>query len=100
MTQARQTVDPRPEVDWEEETKAILKSELKRRKLTYSDLAERFVLLGLPITEPTLRNKISRGSFSAVFFLQCLAALDCSTLHLRLPDTPAYVAVSPIKNRQ
>src|SRR5215469_2364280 len=30
---------------------------------------------GAEIIEPTLRNKISRGNFTAVFFLQCLAAL-------------------------
>ncbi len=33
-------------------------------------------------TERNLDNKISRGGFSATFFVQCLIAIGCHTLHL------------------
>ena len=83
---ARRKTAAQPDINWEEEAKAILKAEMKHRRLGYADLAERFGQMGFPITEPTLRNKFSRGSFSASFFLQCLAALDCRTLHLKIDE--------------
>ena len=86
MPQARRKPETEPDIDWEKEAKAILKAEIKRRNLTYADLVERFGEMGTPITEPALRNKISRGSFSASFFLQCLAALKCSTVHFDFPE--------------
>jgi hypothetical protein len=71
-------------VNFEEEAKAILKSELKRNRLTYAELADRFTqgVGGIPMTEPTLRNKISRGSFSAAFFLHCLALIGTESIRL------------------
>jgi hypothetical protein len=69
-------------ISWEEEVKAIIKAELKRQRMTYANLAKRFGDLGIPVTEPTLRNKISRGTFSAAFFLQCLVLIGSPTLHL------------------
>jgi Domain of unknown function (DUF6471) len=29
-----------------------------------------------------LRNKVARGGFSAVFFVQCLRAMGCQTVRL------------------
>jgi hypothetical protein len=33
-----------------------------------------------------LRNKVSRGGFSAGFFVQCLTAIGAHTVRLREPD--------------
>lgn len=68
--------------DWQERTKGILKAELKRKGLSYRDLAERLTAMGVPETEANIKNKISRGGFTAVFFLQCLRAIGVTTLHL------------------
>jgi hypothetical protein len=38
---------------------------------------------GVEDNEHNLRNKVARGSFSATFFLQCLAAMDCQQLDIR-----------------
>src|SRR4051812_42943641 len=66
----------RTEADWQESVKRVLKSELTRKGTTYKELAERLKALGVQdITEANLKNKISRGTFSAVFFFQCLAAI-------------------------
>ncbi len=62
--------------------KGLLKSELKRRNLSYADLAERLAATGVKDNERNISNKIARGSFTAVFFVQCLEAVGCKTLHL------------------
>jgi hypothetical protein len=35
-----------------------------------------------PETERNIANKISRGGFTAAFFLQCLKAIGCANLRL------------------
>lgn len=72
---------PPKDFDWEEEAKSILKAELKRRSCSYRDLAKLLRDIGVETSEPTLRNKISRGNFNAVFFLQCLAAVGATSMH-------------------
>jgi len=72
---------PPRDFDWEEEAKSILKAEIKRKKSSYRELVELLKDVGVESSEPTLRNKISRGNFNAVFFLQCLAALGATSLH-------------------
>jgi Flp pilus assembly protein protease CpaA len=34
------------------------------------------------MNERTISNKIARGGFTAVFFLQCMAAIGVNTIHL------------------
>lgn len=70
------------EIDWAAHVKGLLKSELKRRGLSYRDLAERLAVIGIHETELNIKNKISRGGFTAVFFIQCLRAIDCQVLRL------------------
>jgi len=50
--------------------------------LSYADLAERLGEVGVTDSERNISNKIARGSFTAVFFVQCLEAIGCQTLHL------------------
>ena len=68
--------------DWAERAKGLLKAELKRRGLGYRDLAERLTAAGTPENERNLANKISRGSFTAAFLLQCLAVIGCQSVRL------------------
>ncbi len=63
--------------DWEVKAANILKAELKRQGLTYAQLAE---LIG--DKEPNVRNKLSRGKFSAAYLLQCLDAIGARQLSL------------------
>jgi len=71
-----------PERDWARHIKGLLKAELKRRHVSYKDLADRLGTLGIRDSERNIANKIARGSFTAVFFVQCLEAIGCRTLHL------------------
>ncbi|HET7084141.1 MAG TPA: DUF6471 domain-containing protein [Rhizomicrobium sp.] len=62
--------------------KGLLKAELKRRDLSYADLAQRLGEIGIRDNERNISNKIARGSFTAVFFVQCMEAIGCKTIHL------------------
>lgn len=67
---------------WAERAKNLLKAELKRRGVGYRELAEKLTAQGTPETERNLANKISRGGFTAAFFIQCLVAIGCASLRL------------------
>ncbi len=71
---------------WALRARRLLKAELKRRGLSYKDLAERLGALGIHETDRNIANKISRGGFTAVFMLQCLRAMGCKTLRLVSED--------------
>ena len=62
-------------VEYETKAKNLLKAELKRRGMTYAELAEKLAEMGVHETERNLNNKISRGGFTAAFLLQCLDAI-------------------------
>lgn len=68
--------------DWAGYVKGLLRTEMTRRDLTYEDLAERLAKVGVKETGPNLRNKLSRGSFTAIFFVQCLRAMGVLSLRL------------------
>ncbi|WP_067737842.1 DUF6471 domain-containing protein [Novosphingobium naphthalenivorans] len=73
---------PVQEKEWEDKVKGMLKGELKRRGVTYADLAGKLADIGVMDSEPNIRNKISRGKFTAVFLVQCLTAIECSSLRI------------------
>ena len=66
---------PVKEKEWEDRVKGMLKGELKRRGVTYADLVGKLADIGVMDSEPNIRNKISRGKFTAVFLIQCLEAI-------------------------
>ena len=77
-----ETSPPLPEKAWEELGKNILRAEMMRRGVSYAGLAERLAGIGITDNELNLRNKVSRGRFTAVFLLQCLKALEAEWIHL------------------
>lgn len=68
--------------EWEDRVKGLLKAELKRRNVTYAELVGKLADIGVMDSEPNIRNKISRGKFTAVFLIQCLTAIGVSDLRL------------------
>ena len=70
------------ERDWTAHVKALLKSELKRRNVSYRELAEKLTAMGVPESERNIANKISRGGFTAAFFVQCLTAIGAASVRL------------------
>lgn len=56
---------------------AFLKHKLRDAEVTYTDLAKRLKKRGFKAeTEASITNKLKRGTFSATFFLACLAAME------------------------
>ena len=72
----------RTQAEWENDVKGMLKAEIKRRNMTYEQLAEKLAEIGVQDSARNIINKINRGSFSAVFFVQCLRAIGCQEIRL------------------
>ncbi|XSG83515.1 MAG: DUF6471 domain-containing protein [Methyloligella sp. ZOD6] len=70
-------------VEYETRAKNLLKAELKRKGITYRQLAEKLAEIGVQETERNLNNKISRGGFTAAFLLQCLEVIGCRSVLLQ-----------------
>lgn len=68
--------------DWEEQAKGLLKAELKRRNVSYAQLVDKLGEIGVVDSEPNVRNKLSRGKFTAVFLLQCLTAVGANKVEI------------------
>ncbi|GGY37636.1 DUF6471 domain-containing protein [Parvularcula lutaonensis] len=68
--------------DWEAKVKNLLKAELKRKGITYAQLAEKLAEIGVSESEPNIRNKLARGKFTAVFLVQCLEAIGTTDLRI------------------
>ena len=66
--------------DWELLAANMLKAELKRKGVTYAQLVVKLDALGISEKEVNVRNKLSRGKFTAAFLLQCLSAIGVSSL--------------------
>ncbi|MER8401236.1 DUF6471 domain-containing protein [Mesorhizobium sp. M0306] len=69
-------------VEYETRAKNLLKSELKRKGVTYAQLAEKLAAIGVHENERNLNNKISRGGFTAAFLLQCLDVIQATDIRL------------------
>ena len=70
------------QTDWEARAANLLKAELKRKGVTYAQLVEKLNAIRVAEKEVNIRNKLARGKFSAAFLLQCLVAIDTTTLYL------------------
>ncbi len=70
------------EETWNEKATNILKSILTRRNIKYYELAIKLKEMGIEETQGSISNKISRGTFSFVFFMQCMEALGIKEIRL------------------
>jgi hypothetical protein len=68
--------------DWELKAANLLKAELKRKGVTYTQLVEKLEAIGVEEKEVNIRNKLSRGKFTASFMLECLSAIGSDTLRV------------------
>jgi len=70
----------RTQEQWSTYMKGLLKAELTRRDISYQELATLLHGIGVDDTPENLTNKINRGKFSAIFFVQCLDAIGCKLI--------------------
>lgn len=68
--------------DWNARAANLLKSELKRKGVTYSQLVEKLAEIGVQEKEANVRNKLSRGAFTAAYLIQCLEAVGVRELRI------------------
>ncbi|MDR5746754.1 DUF6471 domain-containing protein [Caballeronia sp. LZ029] len=61
--------------DWYQTARAVLRAELVRQDISYRHLAGLLAQIGVAETERSIASKLSRGSFSFAFYLQCMKAL-------------------------
>lgn len=66
----------------EDRARGILRAEMARQNVTYAQLVEKLAALGVDENERNLRNKISRGKFTAAFLIDCLIALEARSIYI------------------
>ena len=79
------------DIDWNEKAKRLLKSELVRRGVTSEDLVALLENIGVEETKASVDSKISRGTFSAAFLIQCLNAIGVKNF---IPEVEAEMILS------
>ena len=77
--------------DWNEKAKRLLKSELVRRGVSSEDLVALLGNIGVEETKASIDSKISRGTFSAAFLIQCLNSMGIKTF---VPEVEANMIMS------
>jgi hypothetical protein len=71
------------EAEWADRVRAFLKAELSKADVTYVELAKRLKKHGFKDeTEASITAKLKRGTFTAIFLLACLAALEAEGVRL------------------
>jgi hypothetical protein len=55
---------------------------MKRRNLSYAHFADRLATIGIKDTSRNIQNKLTRGDFKSVFFLQVMEAIGVKNLQL------------------
>ena len=78
-----------------ERVKRLLKSELVKRGVSASDLVLLLNKVGMKETKSSINSKISRGTFSATFFLQCLSVIGCTKIELETYKPNLTMAAEP-----
>lgn len=68
--------------DWNNKVKRMLKSELVKRGISTEKLTILLNEMGVDETKSSVDSKISRGTFSAAFFVQSLFAMGCTKMEL------------------
>jgi len=81
--------------NWDDKAKRLLKSELVKRGITNADLVILLTEIGVEETKASIDSKISRGSFSATFLLQCLTVIGCHKLEIEDYESQLFMVAEP-----
>jgi hypothetical protein len=81
--------------NWNDKVKRILKSELIKRGVSNADLVTLLKEIDIHETKASIDSKISRGTFSACFFLQCLSVIGCNKIEIEEFENLLSVAAEP-----
>ena len=81
--------------NWDDKAKRLLKSEMVKRGFTNADLVGLLNDIGVEETKASIDSKISRGSFSATFLLQCLTVIGCHKLDIEDYESQLLMVAEP-----
>lgn len=81
--------------NWDDKAKRLLKSELVKRGVSHTDLVLLLNEIGVEETKAGIDSKISRGSFSATFLLQCLTVIGCHKLDIEDYESQLLMVAEP-----
>ncbi len=81
--------------NWDDKAKRLLKSEMVKRGFTNADLVGLLNDIGVEETKASIDSKISRGSFSATFLLQCLTVIGCHKLDIEDYESRLLMVAEP-----
>jgi hypothetical protein len=81
--------------NWNYKVKRILKSELIKRGISNADLVLLLKEIDIIETKASIDSKISRGTFSACFFMQCLSVIGCNKIEIDEFENLLSVAAEP-----
>jgi len=70
------------ENEWKQYAAQTLKAELAKAGVTYENLIQRLQAIGVEESYKGLASKINRGTFSFLFFAQCMKALNQKVIRL------------------
>lgn len=62
--------------EWKQYAAQTLKAELAKAGVTYENLIQRLYAIGVDESYKGIASKINRGTFSFLFFAQCMKALN------------------------
>ena len=79
------------DIDWKEKAKKLLKAEMAEKQVSNAELVEMLNRIGVPETKASVDSKISRGSFSAAFLIQCLNVMGFSSF---LPEVAGSLKIT------
>lgn len=83
---------------WDDKAKRLLKSELVKRGVSNAELVQLLNEIGVEETKAGIDSKISRGSFSATFLLQCLMVIGCRKLEIEDYENQLLMAAEPLEH--
>lgn len=70
------------DTDWNKLATNTIKAELARAGVGYDELIKRLAEIGVHETYTGLAAKINRGTFSFMFFIQCMKSLGINEIRL------------------
>ena len=70
-------------VNWSREARRILRAEIALKDIGFKELSRALEAEGVHVDAKVLATKISRGTFSFAFFLQCLRPLKVETINIK-----------------
>jgi DNA (cytosine-5)-methyltransferase 1 len=70
------------EEEWKQYAAQTLKAELAKQGVGYDDLIQRLQTIGVEESYKGIASKINRGTFSFLFFAQCMKALGIIDVRL------------------